>query len=112
MIAIARAVLRNPQLLILDEATSSVDSFTEEKIFINLRQRRQGLSTIIISHRLFSIRDANRIYFLRKDGKMEEGTHMQLLSESALYRDFFHNQIDEHGNYERYKSNARNKSFA
>ncbi|MEK6728350.1 MAG: ABC transporter ATP-binding protein [Candidatus Omnitrophota bacterium] len=95
MVAIARAVLRNPQLLILDEAASSVDSFTEEKIFINLRQRRQGLSTIIISHRLFSIQDADRIYFLRKDGKIEEGAHLQLLSESALYRDFFHNQIDE-----------------
>lgn len=90
--AIARAILRNPDLLILDEAASSVDSFTEERIFKALRQRRQGLSTMIISHRLFSIKDAERIYFLRKDGKLEEGAHSQLLSESAAYRDFFHNQ--------------------
>lgn len=91
-IAIARAILRNPRLLILDEATSSVDLLTEEKLFRSLRQKRRGLSTIIISHRLFSIREADRIYFLREDGKIEEGTHAQLLSESAAYRDFFHNQ--------------------
>ncbi|MBU4419367.1 MAG: ABC transporter ATP-binding protein/permease, partial [Candidatus Omnitrophica bacterium] len=91
-ISIARAILRNPQLLILDEATSSVDSFTEELLFKALRQKRQGLSTIIISHRLFSIKDADRIYFLRGDGKIEEGAHDQLLAESPAYRDFFHNQ--------------------
>lgn len=91
-ISIARAILRNPHLLILDEATSSVDSFTEEQLFAALRQKRQGLSTIIISHRLFSIKDADRIYFLREDGKIEEGSHDQLLAESPAYRDFFHNQ--------------------
>ncbi len=91
-ISIARAILRNPHLLILDEATSSVDSFTEEQLFAALRQKRQGLSTIIVSHRLFSIKDADRIYFLRGDGKIEEGAHDQLLAESPAYRDFFHNQ--------------------
>lgn len=91
-ISIARAVLRNPHLLILDEAASSVDSFTEEQLFRALRQKRQGLSTIIVSHRLFSIKDADRIYFLRGDGKIEAGAHDQLLSESPAYRDFFHNQ--------------------
>jgi len=93
-IALARAILRNTHLLILDEATSSVDSLTEEKIFRALRQKRQGLSTIIISHRLFSIKDADRIYFL-ENGKIGEGTHAQLLSESKSYRDFFHNQMEE-----------------
>lgn len=92
-ISIARAVLRRPRLLILDEATSSVDSRTEEKIFANLKAKRQSLSTIIISHRLFSIKDAERIYFLSGDGKMEEGRHSRLLCESALYRDFFHSQL-------------------
>ncbi len=91
-IAIARAILRKPELLILDEATSSVDSLTEEKIFKALRERMQSLSTIIISHRLFSIKDTERIYFLREDGKLEEGAHSQLLTESIAYRDFFHNQ--------------------
>lgn len=91
-IAIARAILRNPQLLILDEATASVDSLTEQKILNALRQKREGLSTIIISHRLFSIKEAQRIYFLRADGKLEIGTHSQLLASSALYNDFFSNQ--------------------
>ncbi len=91
-ISIARAILRDPHLLILDEATSSVDSFTEERLFEALRQKRQGLSTIIISHRLFSIEDADRIYFLKGDGKIETGAHEQLLAESPAYRDFFHNQ--------------------
>lgn len=91
-ISIARAILKNPHLLILDEATSSVDSFTEERLFAALRQKRQGLSTIIISHRLFSIKDADRIYFLKADGKIEAGAHDQLLAESPAYRDFFHNQ--------------------
>jgi len=91
-ISMARAIFRNPCLLILDEATSSIDSFTEERIFKALRQKRQGLSTLIISHRLFSIKDADRIYFLRGDGKIEEGAHDQLVSASPAYRDFFHNQ--------------------
>jgi ATP-binding cassette subfamily B protein len=94
-IALARAIIRNPDLLILDEATSSIDSLTEEKIFKALRQRRQGLSTIIISHRLFSVKDADRIYFLRQDGKIEEGLHEQLLSDSPQYSDFFQNQLND-----------------
>src|SRR3989338_7231811 len=93
-IAIARAILRRPDILILDEATSSVDSFTEEKIFDTLRQKRNDSSTIIISHRLFSVKDADRIYFLREANKIEEGTHLELISTSASYRDFFHNQMD------------------
>jgi len=93
-VAIARAILRKPQLLILDEATSSVDSLTEEKIFKNLSQKRQGLATLIISHRLFSVRNADRIYFLRADGKIEEGTHTQLLSVSVSYQEFFQNQLE------------------
>lgn len=91
-ITIARAILRKPDLLILDEATSSIDSFTEEKIFGSLRYNRQGLSTLVISHRLFSIENADRTYFLKGDGSLEEGTHIQLLTKSAAYKVFFHNQ--------------------
>ena len=88
-IAIARAIIRNPYILILDEATSSVDSLTEQKIFQALREKRQGLSTIVISHRLSAIKDADRIYFLRDDGQIGAGLHSQLLSGNAFYRDFF-----------------------
>lgn len=94
-VALARAIARKPDLLILDEATSSVDSFTEEKIFQALRQTRRGLTTIVISHRLFSVKDADRIYFLKQSGEMEQGSHSELLSESAQYRDLFHNQLDK-----------------
>ncbi|MBN1492827.1 MAG: ABC transporter ATP-binding protein [Candidatus Omnitrophica bacterium] len=93
-IALARAIVRAPDLLILDEATSAVDLHTEEKIFRALRDKRQGLNTIIISHRLFSVKDAERIYFLNQ-GKIEVGTHAQLLSGSQVYRDFFRNQMEE-----------------
>jgi len=93
-IAIARAVLRNPKILILDEATSSIDSSTEEKIFMNIKNHRQGLSTIVISHRLFSIKDADSIYFLKNEGIVEKGRHGDLLSTSKTYREFFQNQIN------------------
>jgi len=93
-VALARAILRKPRLLILDEATSSVDSQTEEKIFNNLKEQRAGLTTLIISHRLFSIKDADKIYFLKRDGQMETGTHRELLSTSHDYREFFANQTE------------------
>lgn len=70
-----------------------MDSHTEGNIFKVLRQKREDLSTIVISHRLFSIRDADRIYFLRQDGKLEEGTHFELLAKSHFYREFFQNQM-------------------
>ena len=97
-VALARAIVREPDLLILDEATSSVDSFTEEKIFKSLREKRRGLSTIVISHRLFSIKDADRIYFLQEGGIIEQGAYTELLSRSGLYKEFFLNQFTEDQN--------------
>ncbi len=94
-IVLARAILKNSDLLILDEATSSIDSSTEWKIFQALKKKRERLATIVISHRLFSVKDAGRIFFLTGNGKIEQGSHEELLSGSALYRDFFHNQIEE-----------------
>ncbi len=89
MIVIARTIIRDPYILILDEATSSIDSITEQKIFKALKEERQGLITIVISHRLSAIKDADRIYFLRDGGRVEEGSHNQLLSGSPHYKDFF-----------------------
>lgn len=91
-VALARAIARNPALLILDEAISSVDEFTEEKILKALKQKRQNLSTIIISHRLFAAKNADRVYFLKGDSIIEEGTHAELISKSQAYQDFFRNQ--------------------
>ncbi|MFA4888723.1 MAG: ABC transporter ATP-binding protein [Candidatus Omnitrophota bacterium] len=94
-VALARAIVRESDLLILDEATSSIDSATEEKIFSALRQERQGKSTIVISHRLFSIKDADCIYYLRQDGIVEQGAHKELLAKSDSYCTFFQRQIEE-----------------
>ena len=91
-VALARAIARKPCLLILDEAISSVDVLTEEKILLALRQKRRNLSTIIISHRLFAVKDADRIYFLKGDSIIEEGTHAELMAKSQSYHDFFKNQ--------------------
>lgn len=102
-VALARAVLRNPPILILDEATSSVDFFTEEKIFLGLKKMRKGLTTIVISHRLFSVRDADRIYFLRDDGKIDEGVHRDLLAQSAPYKEFFRTQAESVGSNVKYR---------
>jgi len=91
-VALARAIARKPCLLILDEAISSVDVLTEEKILLALRQKRRSLSTIIISHRLFAVKDADRIYFLKGNSMIEEGTHAELMAKSQSYCDFFKNQ--------------------
>lgn len=89
MLVIARTIIHDPCILIFDEAASSIDSFTEQKIFRALRERRQGLNTIIISHRLSAIKDADRIYFFKDEGRIEEGSHNQLLSASSYYKNFF-----------------------
>ena len=94
-LALARAIVRNPGLLILDEATSSVDSATEEKIFQELKNLRQGKTTLLVSHRLFSIKDADRIFFLQPGGIMQAGRHEDLLANSAAYRALFSNQLEE-----------------
>jgi len=93
-IALARAVIRNPDILILDEAMSSMDSIIENKILEGLRTTRAGRSTIIISHRLSSIKDADRIYFFGPDGHIEYGTHRELMARNNLYIKFFQNQIE------------------
>jgi ATP-binding cassette, subfamily B, multidrug efflux pump len=86
-ISIARAIINKPRLLIFDDCLSAVDTETEELILNNLRSEMEGKTSIIISHRISSIRNANLIIYL-KDGKITEmGTHEELL---ALKKDYFH----------------------
>jgi ABC-type multidrug transport system fused ATPase/permease subunit len=92
-VALARAIIRDSAVLIIDEATSSLDSEAEAKIMRQLRRRRQGRTTIVISHRLFSIYDAEWIYFLKSDGLLQQGVHEQLLREDNDYKSFFHGQL-------------------
>lgn len=78
--AIARAVLRNPRILILDDALSAVDTVTEERVLQGLAGVMQGRTTILISHRVSTVRHADRIFVLRQGRVAEQGTHDELLA--------------------------------
>jgi len=86
-IAIARALLKNPAILILDEATSSLDSESEKLVQEALEVLMEGRTSIIIAHRLSTIRNADKILVLDKGQIIEQGTHSELMSvENGLYR--------------------------
>jgi ATP-binding cassette subfamily B protein len=93
--AIARAVVRDPRILILDDSLSSVDTQTEEQILGRLRGIMRGRTTILISHRTSTVRDADQIIVLR-DGKItERGTHDELLAREGYYADLYQKQLLE-----------------
>ena len=93
--AIARAVMRNPRILILDDSLSAVDTYTEEKILNGLRDVRQNRTTLIVSHRISTVRDADLICVL-EDGKIiERGTHDELIEQGGEYADLYRRQLLE-----------------
>ena len=93
--AIARAVMRNPRILILDDSLSAVDTYTEEKILHNLRDVRQDRTTLIVSHRVSTIRDADLICVLHDGRIIERGTHDELLELDGDYADLYQRQLLE-----------------
>ena len=94
-VAIARAILRNPKLLILDDALSSVDTVTEEKILTGLTKVMEGRTNILISHRVSTVRHADRIVVLDAGRVTEQGTHEELLEANGYYADLHQKQMLE-----------------
>jgi ABC-type multidrug transport system fused ATPase/permease subunit len=90
--AIARAILRDPSILILDDALASVDTYTEEQILSGLRDAMQGRTTILIAHRVSTARNADRIAVLINGRIAELGTHDELLARNGYYTDLFEKQ--------------------
>jgi len=88
-IALARAILRDPDILVLDEALSSVDAPTERLILERISEERRGRTNIIISHRLSSIAHADRILVLKSGRIVEEGGHQELMTASSYYHEWF-----------------------
>jgi ATP-binding cassette subfamily B protein len=93
--AIARAVIRDPKILILDDSLSSVDTGTEERILRRLDTILRQRTTVLISHRVSTVQHADQIVVLREGQIVERGTHAQLLAQGGYYADLYHKQLLE-----------------
>ena len=93
--AIARAVLLDPRILILDDALSAVDTYTEEEILARLRGVMRQRTSIIVSHRVSTVRDADLILVLDDGRIVERGTHDELVARGGLYAELYRKQLLE-----------------
>lgn len=94
-ISIARAIVTHPKVLVFDDCLSAVDTETEEEILGNLQRIMNGKTTIIISHRVSSVRNADHIIVMEDGSVAEEGTHDQLLQKNGLYAELYKKQVDD-----------------
>lgn len=94
-ISIARAIIRRPEILIFDDCLSAVDTITEEKILNNLAEIMKGKTTLIVSHRISTVKNADLILVLAEGRVAESGTHDDLLEADGLYRQMYESQIVE-----------------
>lgn len=102
-ISIARALILDPEILILDDALSAVDTDTEEKILENLRALRKGKTNIIIAHRISTLQDADKIIVIDGARIIEEGSHDQLVAQGGMYAELYRKQLLEKMKKEEYK---------
>ena len=93
LICLARALAKNPKILILDESTANIDSETEQNVSRAIEELKQGRTTLIIAHRLSTIKNADMIYVLRKGKVIESGTHEQLLALEGSYKKMYETQV-------------------
>jgi ATP-binding cassette subfamily B protein len=93
--AIARALIRGPRILVLDDALASVDTQTEDRILNHLREIMQGRTTIFISHRVSTVRNADRIAVLHDGQIVEYGTHEELIERNGYYTELYNKQLLE-----------------
>jgi ATP-binding cassette subfamily B protein len=94
-VAIARAILRDPRILVLDDALSSVDTLTEERILEGLASVMRGRTTILLSHRVSTVRNASRIFVLEHGEIVEQGSHAELIANGGYYADLYQKQLLE-----------------
>lgn len=99
LLTIARALLKDAPLLILDEATSSVDTRTEELIQKAMDKLMEGRTSFVIAHRLSTIRNADLILVMRDGNIIEQGNHEQLMEQNGFYADLYNSQFDEDAEY-------------
>lgn len=97
LLTIARAFLVNPKILILDEATSSVDTRTEMQIQKAMDQLMKGRTSFVIAHRLSTVKDADLILVIDDGDIVEQGTHEELLEKGGFYERLYHSQFEGGG---------------
>ena len=95
LISFARAILADPRILILDEATASVDTMTEAKIQTAMERVTKGRTTLMIAHRLSTVRNTDLILVVKNGIIVEQGTHAELLTKKGYYHELYTRQYEE-----------------
>ena len=93
-IAIARALIKDPKIIILDDSLSAVDTETEDKIFRNVLNHVSNCTKIIISHRISTVKHCDKIIVLNEGRKIQEGSHSELINKEGYYKDIFNQQVE------------------